>query len=105
MVEENIGRVIDFWYMLAGVLVGAAISIGVSYYFAHRGSAELRREAERLRRQTTLILRAMEEAGLAQLNKDENGEPLGLIINLSGVSTGRSSASGTLTEAGEDPEE
>jgi len=97
--------VIDFWYGLASVLLGAAISIGVSYYFAHRGSAELQREAERLRRQTTLILRAMEEAGLAQLNKDENGEPLGLIINLSAVSTGRSSASGTLTEAGEDPEE
>ncbi len=96
---------IDFWYGLASVLLGAAISIGVSYYFAHRGSAELQREAERLRRQTTLILRAMEEAGPARFTLDENGVPTSIIINLIGVSKGGSSASGTLTEAEEGPEE
>lgn len=95
---------VDWWSVLqlgVGIVAGGFLN----WLFALRSSRELRREAERLRRQTTLILRAMEEAGLAQLNKDENGEPLGLIINLSAVSTGRSSASGTLTEAGEDPEE
>ena len=42
---------------------------------------ELKEEAANLRKLTVLIIRALEEAGLAILNRDESGEPIGLVIN------------------------
>ena len=53
------------------------------------------KETEVLRELNILIIRALEEAGLAKFNKDENGKPVGLhftiqphsVVSMTGVST------------------
>jgi hypothetical protein len=73
-----------------GVIIGGLIN----WWFSRRALKQLVREAAWLRQITNLILRAMKEAGLASFNRNpETGEAEGLVINLSGVSAGRSSAS------------
>jgi hypothetical protein len=72
----------------AGIVAGSLINL----LFSRQASKELRREAERLRRHTNLILRAMHNAGLAEIRWNEHGEPEGLLINLSGVAAGRGGA-------------
>jgi hypothetical protein len=46
---------------LFGVLIGAAVSYFVSWYFYQEAADELKDEAEELRRHTTLIMRGLEE--------------------------------------------
>jgi hypothetical protein len=94
---------------LLGVLLGCVAVWGTSralpaWYFYQRSSRELkdeaaalREESERLRRHTTLILRGLEDAGLAEYSRDERGEIEGMVIKFSGVAGGRSGATGTLT--------
>ncbi len=64
---------------------------------------DLRVEAERLRRLNVLIIRGLEEAGLARFARDASGEPSGLVINLKGVAEGRSSAHGNLSVTSPSP--
>jgi len=75
-----------------GVLAGGFINL----LFTRRSSQELRWEAERLQRHTTLILNGLEEAGLVEYTRDERGEVVGMVIHLRGSAHARS-ASGTLT--------
>ena len=50
------------WYeALFGVLIGAAVSYFVSWYFYQEAADELKDEAEKLRRHTTLMMRGLEE--------------------------------------------
>lgn len=63
---------------MTALLVGAAITFLVAAVFHWLNGRSLRREAERLRKLNVLTLRALEEGGIAKLNKDENGEPIGL---------------------------
>jgi len=60
--------------------VGGVISALISYVFFWLGGRDLAREATRLRELNVLLLRAFEEAGLARVNRDENGHPIGLVI-------------------------
>jgi hypothetical protein len=92
------------WLAVVSVLLGGAITAFLSWYFYQRASRELkdeaaalREESERLRRHTTLMLRGLEDAGLAEYSRDEQGEIEGMVIKLSGVAGGRSGATGTLT--------
>jgi len=62
------------------VVVGGVITFLCSWVFYSRAAIQLRSETTELRRLTTLVLRAMEEGGLAELNKDENGGIPGLIL-------------------------
>jgi hypothetical protein len=79
--------------------VGVVAGGFLNWLFALRSSRELRLEAGRLRRHTNMILRAMHNAGLAEISWNEHGEPEGLVIHFSGVVAARSSVSaeGTLT--------
>ena len=53
-----------------GILLGGLITwIAFRYYYL-RGSKELAAEAARVRKLTTMVLRALEEKGLARLNRD-----------------------------------
>jgi glutamate-1-semialdehyde aminotransferase len=60
---------------------GCACRRGFNAYFSWRGSQELRHEAERLRRQTELLMRGLEEAAKAgnfEWNRNEQGEIIGI---------------------------
>jgi hypothetical protein len=66
--------------------IGAVIGAGITWLVAHKyyvkASEELRKEASELRKLNILMLRAMEEAGLAKFNRDENGNPVGLTLKI-----------------------
>jgi hypothetical protein len=83
-----------------GVVVGGVITLVSSWVFYCRTAKDLEREAAKLRRQNTLMLRVMEEGGLAELNQDESGEFTGIIFKGGACLKGRASlrASGTVVE-------
>lgn len=64
------------------VLIGAGIAWLVTWWYYRRAGAELRDEAVRLRRLTTIVLNALESArGLGiVLTRDANGEIIALTI-------------------------
>ena len=70
---------------VVSIIIGSVITWFFSYIYYKKSGDKLREEAEKLERLNILILRAMENAGLAKLNKDENGNPTGLIIELSHI--------------------
>ena len=63
-----------------GTLAGGLITFLCSRHFYLKAAKGLEREAVELRRLTTLVLRGMEESGLAELNRDESGRITGLIL-------------------------
>jgi len=65
---------------LIGALVGGAITWFVSRYHYVRAAKELSQEAAKLRRLSTMVLRSLENAGLAELNRDASGEIIGLVL-------------------------
>jgi hypothetical protein len=83
--------------IVASLIAGALLSLIVSRYYSRRASEELRSEAERLRKQTNLILRAMHNTGFAEITWDEHGEPEGMVIKLSGAAEASGGMSGKLT--------
>jgi glutamate-1-semialdehyde aminotransferase len=69
------------WGTVVSTVVGVLAGGGISAYFSWRGSQELRHEAERLRRQTELLMRGLEEAAKAgnfEWNRNEQGEIIGI---------------------------
>ena len=66
------------------VLVGGLITFVAARIYYQKASRDLFNEAVELRRLSKLTLRAMEEAGLCELNTDEDGNVRGLKISLSG---------------------
>ena len=86
------------WQTVLSTVVGVIIGGLINWWFSRRVLKQLVREAAWLRQLTNLILRAMKEAGLANFNRNpETGEAEGLVIDLSGVSAGRSSVSANPT--------
>jgi len=86
------------WQIVLSTVVGVIIGGLINWWFSRRALKQLVREAAWLRQITNLILRAMKEAGLANFNRNpETGEAEGLVIDLSGVSAGRSSVSANPT--------
>jgi hypothetical protein len=63
---------------LGGVLLGAAISAGLSWYFYQQSSEDLRNQAERLRRYNDALISYLVAAGLIHPNvpRDEAGDPI-----------------------------
>lgn len=66
---------------IISMLVGAVASALVSWFFYWLGGRSLAKEAQRLHDLNVLLLRAFEEAGLATLNRDASGQPVGLVLN------------------------
>lgn len=66
-----------------GGLISALIS-WITYLFSGRALAK---EARQLHDLNVLLLRAFEEAGLARLNRDATGRPVGLVIQASTAET------------------
>jgi hypothetical protein len=90
------------WPSILSILIGGTITFLASWIFYVRAARDLRQETARLQRHTTLILRGLEEAGLVEYNRDEQGEITGIVIKLSGVVGGVGGMSGTLTVGDED---
>jgi len=62
---------------------GAFITLVVSRYYYIKAAEDLKNEASELKKLNNLMLRALEKAGLAEFNKDDNGIIKGMKINLS----------------------
>jgi hypothetical protein len=74
----------NLMFSFAGVLLGGLIT----WFYYKRSGDELAKEAARLRHLSTVMLNAMEDAGLVKLNRDQSGEIKGRVIPLSAVFEG-----------------
>jgi hypothetical protein len=90
-----------------GVLLGAAISAGLSWYFYQQASDDLRKEAERLRHYTDALITYLEAAGaIHPVPRDEAGNPIRTgIIRLSAASLGVSGVAAEITVDEDKPPE
>jgi hypothetical protein len=76
-VEKDVRGISLHWWSVLEISLGVVAGGLLNWLFTRQSSRELRREAERLRRHTTLILRALEEAvkaGNVEFARDEQGE-------------------------------
>lgn len=64
------------------VLVGAAASWLATYFYYRKASEELRDEAKELRRIVTLVLQALQHAGVVTVNWGPDGRPRGFDVTL-----------------------
>src|SRR5829696_4681722 len=89
---------------VAGIVAGSLVTIAVSQFFSRQASRELRSEAAALRRETaklreeaakqkdtTLIMRGLEEAGLVEFVQNENGRRIGVTLKGSAAMGGQGS--------------
>ena len=83
--------------VVVGVVVGGVITLLCSWLFYLKAAKGLKSEAAEVRRLTTLVLRGMEEAGLAELNQDKSGKITGLVLKDGASLKGRGSASARAT--------
>ncbi len=65
---------------LLSILVGGLITWLVSRFYYIRASNDLSKEANRLREFTELMLRGMEAAGWVEYNRDDRGNPIGIVF-------------------------
>ncbi len=79
------------------MIIGALITGLVSWFFYARAAKQLKEETKEVRRLTTMVLQAMEIAGLVKLSRDAYGNITGIVVNISGHATGTASVSGELT--------
>ena len=98
--------------LVLGIVAGGLITAGVGWYFYKRAGDELRRESLQLREETgrirhltNLVLRALEDAGIAQLNRDPEGNPIGLVLLGEAQLTGTGWVDGDGEVEGGDPPE
>jgi hypothetical protein len=96
---------VNWWSVVDVVEVAVGVVAGgfINWYFSRRASAELSREAERLRRETAklrhhmrLLMRGLQNEGTVELTW-EQGEPGSLMVRLSGTAGSAAGMSGTLT--------
>jgi len=79
--------------LTAGFTGGALVS-ALLYWVARRDS---RREARELQRLSIMMMNAMEAAGWEKWVRDENGDPTGRVVELSGTIEAKSKLSATAT--------
>jgi hypothetical protein len=63
-------------------LLGIIVTLICSFIPFILSSRQLSKEAKRIIELSTLIIRGIEESGLAKFNRNEKGEPIGMIFNL-----------------------
>jgi len=64
------------------MLLSASIGALIAIWIYKRSSNDLKKEAAELRKLNTLILRALEDSALAKLNRDSEGNIIGLIFDV-----------------------
>jgi hypothetical protein len=75
--------VTNFIVTLVATVLGGLITFFASRHYYIKASKDLEQAAARLQTLTTLIIRGMEEAGLVTFTRDQAGNPIGLVIELS----------------------
>jgi len=70
------------WTYIVSIVLGGAITFGVSSCFFQKASVGLRQKVEPLTKQTDLVLRGLEEAGIIELNRDEEGKYIGIVMHV-----------------------
>lgn len=68
---------------VASMIFGGLITGLVAKHYYVRASKDLINETNALRHQVVMVLRAMENAGLAKLNRDGQGNVIGLRFDVS----------------------
>jgi hypothetical protein len=81
-----------------GILAGALIGYLISSYFSRKASSELQAEAHKL----SLIMRALESAGIVEFTRDEHGKEVGVVVRVHAHMGGSSGVSGTPTVRDDD---
>src|SRR5829696_10426258 len=81
-----------------GILAGAIIGYLISSYFSRKASSELQAEAHKL----SLIMRALESAGIVEFTRDEHGKEVGVVVRVHAHMGGSSGVSGTPTVRDDD---
>lgn len=83
-----VASVIGLLSSIVGILIGSLVTFIVAKHYYEKASKELVEESvklhdetQRLRKFNVLLLRAFENAGLAEFTRDENGEPVGLVFH------------------------
>jgi hypothetical protein len=76
--------VLTFLLGILGVATGAIITWQVASQYYERASRELKSETQILRGLTYAILQAMQDVGLAKIQKDEQGTMTDIVIDLKG---------------------
>jgi len=85
---------------IISILIGALITWFLTYVYYKKAGEELRKEGNELRKLNTLMLRGLEDAGLAEFGRDSKGNPTTLLIKLSGEVKSSSKVTGELTVDG-----
>src|SRR5438105_3180711 len=78
------------------VLFGAFITWHFSRRYYRKATVDLVNEASKLRHLNTIMLNAMEDAGLVKLNRNEKGEIVGRIVEANVVFKGSTTMTGNL---------
>lgn len=92
---------------IGSVIVGGLVTFFCSKHYYEKASKELRIEAEKLCRLNNLILRVMENAGLATLTRDAQGNITNFVVNVnaSGAVSFLGSTSPVLTQTVKEKQE
>lgn len=64
------------------IFIGAIITWIVTTHYSHKAAKELKAETVELKELNTLMLRALERAGLAKFDRDKNGNIKDMRIHL-----------------------
>ncbi len=78
------------WSTVISTVIGVVTGGLVNAYFSWRGTKELRRETDNLRRLTTKLMLMMDDAGLIEVEWDKDGNPV-RVVKLSASMDGSSS--------------
>ena len=76
---------------VAGGLIAGALTC---WYFYRLAGKDLKREADRLRNLNRIIIKALEDGGYIEVNRDSEGNPIGIVYRVQasgGVTVGGSS--------------
>ena len=87
----------DLLLTFLSAFLGALASLAISRSYYRKSGQELKSEADRLYGATMLVVRGLHASGLVQFTKDENGNFVGVVQQISGTTAGTSDAAGTLT--------
>ncbi len=83
--------------VIIGVIIGGIITGLVSKYYYNRASKDLNKEASKLIKLDSLLLRSLEEGGLVKYTRDDEGNIKGLVIQISGPINMKSDFGGNMT--------
>src|SRR5882724_855947 len=82
--------------IVTGLISGLVTGTLTCWYFYWRSGKDLKQEAENLRQLNILIIHALVQARLAEVNFDSKGKPIGLVYRLpEGATSGSISGSAT----------